>query len=475
MLNNRGVLNNRGLLNNKGSLTVFLAVIFLGIFLLAGLILDTARIMLAENKVEAALQTSARSVLAGCDRELAGEFGLYGVNNLDTAKAREYFAKNLQERHPQFRFVRYNVTDFELGPQSDASLAGKDALRSQIIQYMQIKGPLLIGENILDMLRTSGLKQKTGDFARGRTAALERTDEEEMVAEKVTAEGLSSGSGVFKLSDIKELLRMLQDPALLKTIQTRDLAGLAVAEENSAQHEFDDMSEESGKVTELLQKVCRLATESALESRDRLYQIEYIMDKFTFLTSATLRDHYFGKGEVEYILWGGTVQAANLAAVAGEVFFLRFSLDALYRFATSAQAHPVSRLAEALTLGFKDAGADLRKLYNGEGITLFPASLPGYHAGGSLGYADHLRLLLLLQDREVQLARVQELIQVNLRTMKGEEKKTFLLRDTYQAVQLSACAEINLWFLPLLHPEKLGLKNFLPNGYRIEKNAALHY
>lgn len=454
-------------LDNKGTLTTFLALIFPAILLFAGLILDAARIMIAENKIESALQSTGRSVLAGYDRDLVGEFGLYGVNGTAEEKAREYFMKNLKENHPRFHFVFYNVTDFKMTPVSSERLTEKEVLREQIRQYMKIKGPILVSENILDLLKNSGLPQKAGDFEKSKNT----------VAESVSKQDRHDEVKVSEV-DMKDLFRRLQTPSFLKTIDIRDLAELSSAQETDkaktdveaeikkkaerlSHQALENIVEESGNVTSFLRRLCQLAEEIAGQGRDRLYQNEYIMDKFTFLTSTTLRDHYFDKGEVEYILYGGRTQAGNLAAVAGELFLLRFSLDTVYRFTTSTQTYPIARLVEALMLGFKDAGRDLTTLYRGEGITLFPSSLTGQNSQGSLSYADHLRLLLLLQDEEVQLKRVQELIQVNIRTMKGEGKKAFLLKDHYSSITVSATTQINLWFLP--------------RGYMIEKNVTLHY
>ena len=48
--------------------------------------MDICRVMAAERKVQNALDTAVRSVLAQYDDELVGQFGLFAVSTVDKKK-----------------------------------------------------------------------------------------------------------------------------------------------------------------------------------------------------------------------------------------------------------------------------------------------------------------------------------------------------------------------------------------------------
>ena len=72
--------------NNRGAISVFLIIIFLSLLMLSGLFVDICRVMAAERKVQNALDTAVRSVLAQYDDELVGQFGLFAVSTVDKKK-----------------------------------------------------------------------------------------------------------------------------------------------------------------------------------------------------------------------------------------------------------------------------------------------------------------------------------------------------------------------------------------------------
>ncbi len=601
--------------NCAGVVTVFLIIVFFALLLLTGVIIDTVRIMVAENKVSHALSTAARSVLAGYDADLAGEFGIYAFQTGKQTDARRYFEANLQERHQNYQLVNYTVVDFQID--GKVSVLQKETYENQIIQYMKYKAPEAIAEKLAGSVIGSKLGKKTELLKEGGEAAEKRVRVEgviEQINKKVLstaigslqvfakdsiedlrqlkntlqveleqgvgeylealaktnqiAEELGEGGTFSDQGDINEIRQYIRDQcekidkniiilikvkelqeqlkqldihdtefskessrlyqeisrlrSQLQNLETLDLASMKDSKKtvllNFAQrftelqtrlksgllgekiHEKDLISpkdirqgnevvpgktepsyadyekggelkteKEGGKLIKYLQEFTGMLEALAVSVRNDAYVVEYILDKHTFVTSGTLRDHYLNKGEIEYILHGCSEEAVNLALVCGDIFLLRFALNTLDFFIRSTIIQPLARLAWALGEGFVKAGVEIVQLYSAKKVPLIPGSII------ESSYADHLRLLLLLENKNTRFERMQQLVQINLRNMKGEEKKDFLLRDCYTSLQAKAAVDVNLLFIPLLSLDKLGFDQFSGGKYRIEKELYVGY
>jgi hypothetical protein len=206
--------------------------------------------------------------------------------------------------------------------------------------------------------------------------------------------------------------------------------------------------------------------QALLDGGAKLAICEYIMDKYTFATSQTERGHYFQLGEVEYILCGNDSELANVTEMFSKIFVIRLAINALDAFLKSPVLHPLARLAEALVTGFTKACADMLRLYMGEAVAIYPSL-----AQPALAYSDYLRLFLLQQDKNTQLNRMRQLIQVNL----AQSGNSFALKEHSASFKARAEVSINLLFLPALHLDKLGFPNFSGNKYLIIKETRAGY
>jgi len=209
---------------------------------------------------------------------------------------------------------------------------------------------------------------------------------------------------------------------------------------------------------------------NALESgRNKIYINEYIMDNFTYLTSKTTRDHYFEKGEVEYIIWGDNNQLSNISKTMGSIWFMRFAINTIDYYAKSANPEPQTRLIFALGKALIRSCVDMQKLYKGQNIELCPSvkSL-------KLNYADHLRLFLLIQslpNQDGQLNNIKQLYQVNIK----QHVPDFELKNYNTVIHGTAKVSINLWFLPMLLLDKLDSEHFKDGRYVIKKEIFQSY
>jgi len=235
---------------------------------------------------------------------------------------------------------------------------------------------------------------------------------------------------------------------------------IAMLDDNGVYRMSEEFAADAGKkVVAFLSLLGRKCEEIACGTRNSLYIAEYVLDKYTYLTSSTVRDHHFKRGEVEYILCGDNSEITNVMNVFGQIWFMRFAVNTLYSFLESPVAHFLTRLAYSLVEGLFKAGKDICDLYQGKRVPLFSEKVD------SAGYSDHLLILLLLQDEQTQLNRMRDLVEVNLRVMKDDPG--FKLENCGTTCRAKAEVEINLWFAPVLHLDKLGVDRFKDGKYLI--------
>lgn len=229
----------------------------------------------------------------------------------------------------------------------------------------------------------------------------------------------------------------------------------------------NDLAESSGlALFQLVDSFDQGLEQAMLDGGTKMGICEYIMDKYTFATSQTKRGHYFELGEAEYIICGNASELTNVGEMFLKIFVIRLAIDTLDAFLKSLTPHPVARLVEALVVGFGGACRDMVNLYAGLPTALCP-SVPQ----PTLAYSDYVRLFLLLQDKNTQLDRMRQLIQVDVRS----SNKEFTLQQHSGSFTVQAEVSINLLFLPALHLDKLGFPGFTPDRYIIVKEAVMGY
>lgn len=236
------------------------------------------------------------------------------------------------------------------------------------------------------------------------------------------------------------------------------------------EQELEEAERKNSHVLDYLQRIRDMSgflQASSERGLERLYIMQYIMDKYTYLTSKTERGHYLEKGEVEFILWGDRHQLSNIAKTSGSIWFLRFAIDTVDSFATSKLPHPVARLLSALGEGFLQSCRDMLELYKGKEISLCPSLKNAI----TVTYGEHLQIFLLLQPPEEQIWRMQQLMQVDVLQADPEFSLSRMNTMLYGKVEV----RINLWFLPLLRPYWLDNDKFPDRQYRLVHEFHMHY
>ncbi|HQE65306.1 MAG TPA: hypothetical protein PLE05_00600 [Bacillota bacterium] len=252
---------------------------------------------------------------------------------------------------------------------------------------------------------------------------------------------------------------------------------------SSMQEEEAERSNDA--IIKTLEKLVKAVEDAASNTLEKVNTIEYVMDKFTFLTSKTERGHYFRKGEVEYIISGSDIEEGYspiknteyyiVTKVLLQVWALRFALDTIDAFIRSTVVFPPQRLAFALAEGALDSSLDIFNLLNGEPVPICPKSFPAV----KLKYSDHLKMLLLMKPEEEILRRARQLIQVNIKQVvdakTGLPRSDFRLGDYSTVMSASVKAKVNLFFLPLLKVDRLLPGSFENGRYLIRKQIYVGY
>ena len=251
-------------------------------------------------------------------------------------------------------------------------------------------------------------------------------------------------------------------------IDQEDWAASGLADKNDE----SEAEKKNDGIIAFLSNIANVFTDAARLGMEKLYIIEYVMDKNTYVTSKTERAHYFEKGEVEYIIWGGNNQLGNISKTMGSIWFLRFAIDAIDSFAISLNPVPIFRLIGALIKGFTLSCTDVFELFQGREISLCPSMKNAI----KLTYEDHLRVFLLLEiatsaGETAILNNIRQLVQLNLK----QSNAKFTLKNQQTILKGKTVVKINLWFLPLLQIDKMGFKNFQDGKYIISKEATSGY
>jgi hypothetical protein len=209
---------------------------------------------------------------------------------------------------------------------------------------------------------------------------------------------------------------------------------------------------------------------SLIAGKHQLLRGEYILQQYDFMTAQALRERYFNKTEVEYILWGHELAWDNVRETAMNIFLLRTLLHSAYEFIRSPIPEVAVRLGQALLLGLKTGLLEVETLFDGDEVPAFPGQTQL-----KMSYRDHLRLFLIIQLPQIQLKHMSDLISANLgywRWQDGPIEKAGAadpgalnwqpidLANFFCAVEAKAEVEIELWPLGKMRLSRQGVMGY---------------
>ncbi|CAN7569762.1 hypothetical protein LJR153_004133 [Paenibacillus sp. LjRoot153] len=175
----------RFLLSENGTVSVYLILIIVPIFLFQAVLIDFARIKVAEKETESALHAAARSVMSSFDPELQKR-GLYGMGLSQEASEKllkDVFDQNLSGgvSANAFHFINNKAVDGALRVTPVYTLASHVIFESQLIEDMKIKAPIEYTLEIVDKFQKSGVREP---FQIGSQFAKEASEIEKLIEER---------------------------------------------------------------------------------------------------------------------------------------------------------------------------------------------------------------------------------------------------------------------------------------------------
>lgn len=174
--------------SERGAVSVYLILIIVPIFLFQAVLIDFARIKLAEKETESAVKAAARSVMSAYDTELQ-VMGLYGLGiSQDESEAlfREVFASNLsgQVSPGAFHYVDTRPVANGMRVTPVYTLAIHTIFERQVLEDMKIKAPIEYTLEITDKFRKSGTK---APFQLGSQFSKEAAELEKLIDQRESA------------------------------------------------------------------------------------------------------------------------------------------------------------------------------------------------------------------------------------------------------------------------------------------------
>lgn len=429
-------------------MSAFLAIVLSGIFLLQSTLIFAVKYSGVVQLSQRLLNSSIYSVLAGYDKEIKEKYGLYLLYNGTrvSQNIRELLTENL-EYETANQWIRLSLQDLRIETKVLDSLS---ALEAQILKYSKLKIPLQVIQSFLS---------RTSSFFQQLNVDIPRVPEVERDAEPDREAELDP---VYKDLDKRQAaqtyLKELGNPdrqkegdsqseipkALWNTLPSRSLVQqssasflrplLALLELDIQERDADQTLNQC--VDDLLLK----GPVSFQFLYNQLLINEYILSQFQSKVDSTKYDTYL-KYEIEYILFGTARDQRNQSYTHMAILLIRYLFNALYLYqndtlCTAAeiasyiatlpvefQGQPGVKQAILLAWCLIESGEDYRLLEAGKSVALFKeektwktwfAYQKNAKAKISLNYQDYLRILLMLVPYPLKLARILDLIQLNI-------------------------------------------------------------
>ena len=383
--------------NKRGSITVFLVFIVASVIGLTAVFIYAAKQNVQTGICDGVLNLAMRSILSEYDITLYERYGLMAFEKSGMEAALEindYVDYSFNTASP----VKKTQVDF-----GSHSLGDINTLEAQILEYMKYGG---INDLISDVNRDAELEEWE-----------DRTLRNSGVINNLPSKPFADGGTGFI-----ERIEQVKD-------QIKSVGNI--------------FSEASGT-----------------------YLIDsYIMSHFKYGTSTFINEPSFFRHEVEYILVGSYSNVKNRDKVESALKLIRTAVNTAYLYSDEKRYAQTLAAAELLTptsapatqaviittWAAAEAGNDVKLLLKGRPVPFIKTDaswatsldnvLNNIDDGcidpsndNGLYYSDYLMILLHFQNEDVKLARVADLIQIN---MKAVQDRDFLLKTCNDGLYLT--------------------------------------
>jgi len=135
----------------KGAVSIFMIIITFCSFMLGGVFIDGARILVARNKIQLSMDSAVRSTMSYYDEDLVSEYGLYGIDkNIVNDKFKKYFEVNLQRtKYDGVNLFEYTIEN----PSMTAGESFSNSMGRQIKEYEKYRMPVTTTIAVVDKVK----------------------------------------------------------------------------------------------------------------------------------------------------------------------------------------------------------------------------------------------------------------------------------------------------------------------------------
>lgn len=142
------------IVDERGAVSIFLIFITILLFLFNAVLIDFARIIIAERQTEEAAKVAIRSTMSSYHPSLqdTGLFAFDGDQGTSTEIFKEIFKKNISPNESgnfELLGLQSEESEMSLDIHSERSLANEEILKYQILEEMKYKAPIEVGEEII--------------------------------------------------------------------------------------------------------------------------------------------------------------------------------------------------------------------------------------------------------------------------------------------------------------------------------------
>jgi archaellum component FlaC len=145
---------------DKGSVSVYLIIVIVPIFMFVAVLIDFARVGAAGRESELAVKAGVRSTMSAFDTKLQA-YGLYGLT-LPVGDARQLFETAVSGSLPGAggTFLDTNLSASTASLQPQVTLGFPDVFRTQVLEEMKYRAPIEFALEATDKLQKSGMAAK---------------------------------------------------------------------------------------------------------------------------------------------------------------------------------------------------------------------------------------------------------------------------------------------------------------------------
>jgi hypothetical protein len=232
--------------SEKGSVTLFLLLIFIGIFFFNAVLIDYSRIMAASKEVQNGMHASVRAVMADYDPALK-EYGLYAIANPEEVDDVFYttlannFTSSIDEDF--FRFTNITLEASDSAVEVSNTLADHDWFEYQVKEEMKYKAIIEASLAIKDLSIFSKISGEVEKYQ-------EKAEEYEKLAEE--REELLNKANRAEKKLISELNK--EEPDLEKVSEYKTEFRESVRDAEKKQKSIKGLQKEMDDLTELLEE-----------------------------------------------------------------------------------------------------------------------------------------------------------------------------------------------------------------------------